>query len=158
MRGAIGQGLYQRSLLYGTDALEAAFPRFCRLCALPLPSITMYPSASADREQRRGIAMKNLGLILVVCAAMAGLAAGPASAFDIQGKSASLENEGAGTSATQFSSPVDQFLNPDYAQGSSLALPYIGKNDGSSFISDYGNMIAIPSPGIDRPAPLWSYR
>ncbi len=102
--------------------------------------------------------MKYLGLVVILCAT-AGLTAGPASAFDIQGKNASLENEGSTPqSATQFSSPIDQFSNPDYTQGSSLALPYIGKHDSSSFISDYGNMIAIPSPGIDRPAPIWSYR
>ncbi len=102
--------------------------------------------------------MKYLGLVVILCAT-AGLSAGPASAFDIQGENASLENEaGARQSGAQFSSPVDQFLTPDYTQGSSLALPYIGNNDSSTFISDYGNMIAIPSPGVDRPAPIWSYR
>ncbi len=42
------------------------------------------------------------------------------------------------------------------SKGSSLALPYIGKDDGD-FISDYGNAIAIPGPGIDRGAPAWAY-
>ena len=43
------------------------------------------------------------------------------------------------------------------AKGSSLALPFIGNSDSSTHISDYGNSIAIPGPGIDTPAPAWAY-
>jgi hypothetical protein len=97
--------------------------------------------------------MKYLGLVLVSCGVAAlAVASSPARAFDIQGQSASLQDGG-----TQFASPADQVLNPDFAKGSSLALPYVSRSDSSSFISDYGNMIAIPGPGIDKPAPAWAF-
>ena len=97
--------------------------------------------------------MKYLGLVLVSCGVAAlAVASSPARAFDIQGQSASLQDGG-----TQFASPADQVLNPDFAKGSSLALPYVSRNDSSSFISDYGNMIAIPAPGVDRPTPAWAF-
>jgi hypothetical protein len=89
--------------------------------------------------------MKYLGLAAVLCA----LAAVPAQAFEIQGEKASLDGAGA-----QFASP-NPFLTPDLSKGSSLALPYIGKAD-SEFLSDYGNAIAIPAPGVDMPAPAWA--
>ncbi len=92
--------------------------------------------------------MKYLSLVLVLCG-MASLAAAPARAFDIQGENANLED-----GVNHFSSPADPFLNPDYTKGSSLALPYIGSSD-SGFISDYGNAIPIPGPGIDRAVPAW---
>lgn len=92
--------------------------------------------------------MKYLGLALVLCS----LAAAPAQAFEIQGEKATLQDGG-----TAFTSPANQFLTQDYTQGSSLALPYIGKTD-SDFISDYGNAISIPGPGIDHPAPAWALR
>ncbi|MGD9502269.1 MAG: hypothetical protein AB7V40_07265 [Methyloceanibacter sp.] len=88
--------------------------------------------------------MKYLGLAVVLCA----LAAAPAQAFEIQGEQATLEG-GAG-----FTGP-NPFLTPDYSKGSSLALPYIGKTD-SEFLSDYGNAISIPAPGVDKPAPAWA--
>lgn len=94
--------------------------------------------------------MKYLGLILLC--GMASLAAGPAGAFEIQNNKASLED-----GAAPFT-PIDPYLNPDFTKGSSLALPYIGKDDSSASISSYGNMISIPGPGIDRPAPAWAYR
>jgi hypothetical protein len=93
--------------------------------------------------------MKYLGLVVVLCALAAGV---PAQAFDIQGEKATLED---GT--TQFAPPGTQFVKPDYTQGSSLALPYIGESD-SGFLSDYGNAIPIPGPGIDKPAPAWALR
>jgi hypothetical protein len=104
--------------------------------------------------------MKYLGLVVLVCG-MASFAA-PASAFDIQGKNASLQDEdGARAGAAPFTSPVDPYLTPkyDFTQGSSLALPYISKGDSSyGFVPEYGNMIAIPGPGVDKPAPAWAYR
>jgi hypothetical protein len=89
--------------------------------------------------------MKYLGFAAVLCA----LAALPAQAFEIQGEQASLEGAGA-----EFASP-NPFLTPDLSKGSSLALPYIGKAD-SEFLTDYGNAIAIPAPGVDMPAPAWA--
>ena len=88
--------------------------------------------------------MKYLGFAAVLCA----LAALPAQAFEIQGENATLEG------SAQFASP-NPFLPPDLSKGSSLALPYIGKTD-SEFITDYGNAISIPAPGVDRPAPAWA--
>jgi hypothetical protein len=102
-----------------------------------------------------GTAMKYLGLVFILCG-MASLAASPAGAFDIQGKNASVQDGSAG--ATPFMSPADPLLDPDFSKGSSLALPYIGKNDSSTSISNYGNMITIPGPGVDKPAPIWAYR
>jgi hypothetical protein len=96
--------------------------------------------------------MRYLSLVLIVCGT-ASLASGPAHAFDIEGEKANLDG-----GVTPFSSPVDQLGAPDFSKGSSLALPYIGKSDSSTFISDYGNMIVIPGPGVDRPAPAWAYR
>jgi hypothetical protein len=96
--------------------------------------------------------MRYIVLALVLCGA-AGLAAGPAGAFEIQGKDASLEDGGA-----PFTSPADALITPDYTQGSSLALPYVGKDDSAASVSSYGNMIPIPGPGIDRPAPAWAWR
>jgi hypothetical protein len=97
-------------------------------------------------------AMKHLALVLVLCAA--GLAAAPrtAYAFDIEGQNASLQD-----GSSHFASPSEQLFNPDYSKGSSLALPFIGNSDSSMHISDYGNSIAIPGPGIDTPAPAWAY-
>lgn len=98
--------------------------------------------------------MKYFSLVLILCG-VASLAAAPAGAFEIQGKNASLED-----GAVPFASPVDPYIGkPDFTQGSSLALPYISKDDSSSaFVPSYGNMIAIPGPGIDKPAPAWAYR
>jgi len=94
--------------------------------------------------------MKYLSLILVLCG-VASLAATPARAFDIQGENASLQD-----GSTPFVSPSNQFIGSDFSKGSSLALPYIGSSE-SSFVSDYGNAIPIPGPGIDRPSPAWAY-
>jgi hypothetical protein len=97
--------------------------------------------------------MKYLSLVLVVCG-VAGLAASPARAFDIEGENATLQD-----GATPFAAPADpdDFLNPNVSsRGSSLALPYIGKSE-SDNVSDYGNAIPIPGPGINRPSPAWAY-
>ena len=103
-----------------------------------------------------GFAMKYLALVLVSCGVAAlTVASGAARAFDIQGQNASLQDG----SSPQFFSPVDEFFNPDSPKASSLAMPYNGKSDSfSDFTSDYGNMIPIPGPGIDKPTPAWAYR
>jgi hypothetical protein len=90
--------------------------------------------------------MKYLGSILILCALAA---AAPARAFDVEGDKASLQDPDA-----QFASSM-QTANPDYMQGSSLATPFVGRTD-SEFVSDYGNGISIPAPGIDKPAPAWA--
>jgi hypothetical protein len=110
-------------------------------------------SASADAEQLRGIAMKYLALILVCCTAAAVIAPKPARAFDIQGQNAAVPD-----AVEPFSALFPEAIDSNDARGSSLALPYIGKSDSSVFISDYGNGIAIPAPGVDRPTPAWAYR
>ena len=99
--------------------------------------------------------MRYLALVLASCGVAAfAFAPGVARAFDIQGQNATLQD-----GVQPFASPAEPFLDQDFtARGSSLALPYIGKGDSSGFISDYGNMIPIPGPGIDRPAPAWAYR
>jgi hypothetical protein len=52
-------------------------------------------------------------------------------------------------------SPSSDFFT-DFTKGSSLAMPYVGKSE-SDYVSDYGNAIPIPGPGIDRPSPAWAY-
>ncbi len=95
--------------------------------------------------------MKHLGLVLVLCGAPIGFASSTASAFEIQ--------KGGETSDPRASlfdpTTQQQFLLPDF-KGNSLAMPYSSKDDTASNVSDYGNMIAIPAPGVDRPTPAWA--
>ncbi len=91
--------------------------------------------------------MRHLTLVLVLCGFAAAV---PAHAFEIQGEKATLED-----GASQFTSPASQLFKPDYSQGYSLALPYIGSAN-SQFLSEYGNSISIPAPGVDQAAPLWA--
>jgi hypothetical protein len=99
--------------------------------------------------------MKNLGLVLVLCGA-AGLALLPtcADAFEIQGEGDRLSSD----TAAAFES-LNQNYVPQEFNGQSLAMPYDNKSSsfGSGFVSDYGNSIPIPGPGIDQPAPAWAY-
>jgi hypothetical protein len=120
----------------------------CPICALPQTEFSGYLLLRLTESSFGGIVMKYLSLVLVLCGVSA-LTAAPARAFDIQGQNANLQD-----GVNHFSSPADPFLNPDFTKGSSLALPYIGNSD-SGFISDYGNSIPIPGPGIDRAAPAW---
>jgi hypothetical protein len=93
--------------------------------------------------------MKHLPLVLVL-GGLAGLAAAPAYAFDIEGQNASLED-----GATHFATPVDDFIKSN-GGARSLAMPLSGGSDSlDTHISDYGNAISIPGPGIDAPA--WTY-
>ncbi len=91
-------------------------------------------------------------LVLVLCGA-AGLALLPTGvqAFEIQGGGEKMPG-----SAAEFHG-----LNPVYTlpqfEGSSLAMPYSSKSDsGSASVSDYGNSIPIPAPGISQPTPAWA--
>ncbi len=93
--------------------------------------------------------MKHLPLVLVL-SGLAGLAAAPAYAFDIEGQNASLED-----GVSHFTSPVEDFITSN-GGARSLAMPLTGESDASdTHISDYGNAISIPGPGID--APGWTY-
>jgi len=97
--------------------------------------------------------MKTLRLVLVLCGAI-GLALLPArvSAFEIQGEDAELPK-----SAAEYHG-----LNPTYSlprfEGSSLAMPYSSTDSLEGHVSDYGNSIPIPGPGVDQPAPAWALR
>ena len=56
---------------------------------------------------------------------------------------------------SHFTSPVEDFIKSN-GGARSLAMPLTGESDSSdAHISDYGNAISIPGPGIDAPA--WSY-
>ena len=94
--------------------------------------------------------MKHLRFVLAVCGAACFAAApGSAYAFDVEGENASLED-----GASQFATPVDDFIKSN-GGARSLAMPYTGDSDSSVHISEYGNSIAIPTPGMDAPA--WTY-
>jgi len=98
--------------------------------------------------------MNYLALILATCAVAAIAAPDQARAFDIQGQNATVQD-----GVEPFSSSLaNQGIDWTAPQGSSLALPYVSKSDSSTFISDYGNSITIPSPGVDKAAPVWAYR
>ncbi|MGV1014509.1 MAG: hypothetical protein ACOYB4_06025 [Methyloceanibacter sp.] len=96
--------------------------------------------------------MKHRGLALVLCVA-AGLAVAPyaAQAFEVQGQDASLSD-----GASQFNSLNQGYVLPEF-KGHSLAMPFINNSDGGGHVSDYGNAIPIPGPGISLPSPAWAY-
>jgi len=96
--------------------------------------------------------MRYLALALILCGFAA---AAPARAFEIQGDKATLE-DGTSQFAASTNPLMSPLLKPDYSQGHSLALPYIGTTDSEFFYSDYGNAISIPAPGVDTPAPAWA--
>jgi len=89
-------------------------------------------------------------LVVALCGA-AGLALLPAGAiaFEIEGQDAELPK-----SAAEYHG-----LNPIYSlpqfEGSSLAMPFDSNSGDSGFVSDYGNAIAIPVPGLSQPTPAY---
>jgi hypothetical protein len=91
-------------------------------------------------------------LVMVLCAAAAVvLLPASAYAFEIEGGGASDPDD-----AAKFES-----LNPVYAlprfEGSSLAMPYSNGGTGiSGHVSDYGNSISIPAPGMSQPTPAYA--
>ena len=97
--------------------------------------------------------MKTLRLSLVLCGAI-GLALLPArvSAFEIQGEDAELPK-----SAAEYHGLTPTYTLPKF-EGSSLAMPYSSSDSLDGYISNYGNAIPIPGPGIDQPAPAWAIR
>lgn len=94
--------------------------------------------------------MKNLGLVLVFCAA-AGLALAPvgALAFEIQGENTEIPK-----SPAEFHGLSPAYTLPQF-EGSSLAMPYSSSVNTGSYVSDYGNGISIPAPGVSQPTPAW---
>jgi hypothetical protein len=94
--------------------------------------------------------MRYLGLVLVLCGAGLVAVPGSANAFEIQDGSAAASENGA-----EFTG-LNTFVLPEF-KGSSLAMPYSNSSESSGHISDYGNSIPIPAPGIDAPAPAWAY-
>jgi len=94
--------------------------------------------------------MRKRALIMALfgAASLALLPAG-AQAFEIQGENADIPE-----SAAEYHG-----LNPIYTlpqfEGSSLAMPYSSAPSDAGFVSDYGNSIAIPAPGISQPVPAW---
>lgn len=96
--------------------------------------------------------MRRLGLVLVLCGA-AGVALLPAGAqaFEIQGGGEKVPG-----SAAEFHGLPPVYTLPQF-EGSSLAMPYNSKGaDSAPFVSDYGNSITIPAPGISQPVPAWA--
>ena len=94
--------------------------------------------------------MRNLGLVLVLCGA-AGLAFAPAgaNAFEIQGEDQKIPK-----SAAEYLGLAPTYTMPKF-DGYSLAMPYNSSAEVGN-VSDYGNAISIPGPGVDRPIPAWS--
>jgi len=95
--------------------------------------------------------MKYLGLVFALCGA-AGLALAPigAAAFEIQGKDQDIPD-----SAAEFHGLGPVYALPEF-QGSSLAMPYSSSGGDGGHVSDYGNAIPIPGPGVDQPVPAWA--
>jgi len=95
--------------------------------------------------------MRHLGLILALCGA-AGLALAPVSvnAFEIQGKDQDTPD-----SAAEFLGLGPVHSLPQF-EGYSLAMPYNSTSGESGHVSDYGNAITIPAPGVSQPTPAWA--
>lgn len=95
--------------------------------------------------------MKRLVLPLSVAAGFVLLPFG-AHAFEVYGEDASLADGSA-----PFTSLNKGYVMPEFT-GSSLAMPYLSNSDSSGgHVSDYGNAIPIPGPGISLPSPAWAY-
>lgn len=95
--------------------------------------------------------MRTRALILALCgAASLTLLPADAQAFEIQGEDAD----------TPASTAEALGLNPIYTlpqfEGSSLAMPYTSSPSDTGFVSDYGNSIPIPAPGVTQPTPAWA--
>jgi len=95
--------------------------------------------------------MKYLGLVLALCGA-AGLALAPVgvNAFEIQGKDQDIPD-----SAAEFHGLGPVYSLPQF-EGYSLAMPYNSTSEGAGHVSDYGNAIPIPAPGVTLPSPAWA--
>lgn len=94
--------------------------------------------------------MRIRALVLALSGA-AGLALLPAGAiaFEIQGENAELPK-----SAAEYHGLSPIYSRPQF-EGSSLAMPYSSTSSDDGFVSDYGNSIAIPVPGLSQPTPAY---
>lgn len=92
--------------------------------------------------------MRALVLALCGAASLAFLPAG-VQAFEIQGQNAELPK-----SAAEYHGLSPIYSMPKF-EGSSLAMPFSSGASGSGFVSDYGNAIAIPMPGLSQPTPAY---
>lgn len=94
--------------------------------------------------------MKFLVLPLSLAAGLV-LLPGVSQAFEVYGEDANLSD-----GAAPFTGLNQGYVMPEF-NGSSLAMPYISKDGGySGHVSDYGNSIPIPGPGISLPSPAWA--
>lgn len=93
--------------------------------------------------------IRKLALALCGAASLALLPAG-AIAFEIQGENAELPK-----SAAEYHGLSPVYSLPQF-EGSSLAMPF-DSSGGDEFgnVSDYGNAIAIPAPGVSQPTPAY---
>ena len=87
-----------------------------------------------------------LALVAASSLALMPLSAG---AFEIQGENAEIPRSSAEALGLSPNYSMPQF------EGSSLAMPFANGGESSGFVSDYGNGIAIPAPGISQPTPAW---
>lgn len=94
--------------------------------------------------------MKHVGPILVLCG-VAALAGAPdtAHAFELQGAPDPANFK-------SLAAPQQNLFTQEFT-GHSLAMPLSGQTDSSGPVTQYGNSIPIPGPGIDLPAPAWAY-
>lgn len=94
--------------------------------------------------------MRIRATVLALCGA-ASLALLPmgAQAFEIQGEDAQIPK----SPAEHYG--LDQVYTLPQFEGSSLAMPYSSSSSTGGNVSDYGNSIAIPAPGLSQPTPAW---
>ena len=95
--------------------------------------------------------MRLFGLALVLCGAVALVSvAGAARAFE-------TEDSGDTLDAKSLLAPEHSLMMQDF-KGHSLAMPLSSTTDSGNdgFVSSYGNSIAIPMPGVDRPTHAWA--
>jgi len=93
--------------------------------------------------------MKSLGLVLALC--------GVAVLIGAPGTTRAFELESSGDPLDTNSLFAQQHSLMQDPTAHSLAMPLSGKSESDEFISDYGNSIPIPGPGVDLPAPAWAY-
>ena len=92
--------------------------------------------------------MKRLVRPLCVAAGLVLLPFG-AHAFEVFGEDASTEG------GAPFAGLNQGYVLPEF-KGYSLAMPYSSKDSDGAHISNYGNDIPIPGPGISLPTPAWA--
>ena len=93
--------------------------------------------------------MRRLAVVLVLC--------GAAALFGTPGTACAFETQDSGDPLDTKSllAQPHSLMMQDF-KGHSLTMPLSGKVDSDGFVSNYGNSIAIPAPGIDQPTPAWA--